>query len=190
MPAVPPRARPPSRPPSYAPPPRPAKPRARTGQYVTVLVLVALLIALGLLAVLIVQSDNNNGQTAAPSDVVVSSAGQPDEGAQDSGEPTAEEPPPEVELVPVDTAAYFGRPIDEVQAELEDLGFVVDPQAVEVTSARLQAAGLDDQPIDKDAVITTFPTQAEVPPGSTVTVFFANKNYEPDAGNGDEGGDD
>ena len=190
MPAVPPRARPPSRPPSYAPPPRPAKPRARTGQYVTVLVLVALLIALGLLAVLIVQSDNNNGQTAAPSDVVVSSAGQPDEGAQDSGEPAAEEPPPEVELVPVDTAAYFGRPIDEVQAELEDLGFVVDPQAVDVTSARLQAAGLDDQPIDKDAVITTFPTQAEVPPGSTVTVFFANKNYEPDAGNGDEGGDD
>ncbi|MBA3367641.1 MAG: serine/threonine protein kinase [Geodermatophilaceae bacterium] len=194
MPAVaPPRARPPGRAPSYAPPRQPAKSRARTGQYVTVLVLVALLIALGLLAVFIVQSDNDNGQTATPSDGAVSSAAQSDGGAQDSGEPPAEEPPPEPELVPVDTAAYFGEPVDEVEAALEQLDLVVDRRGVDVTPAVLEAAGLEDQPIDKDAVIGTLPTQTEVPAGSTVTVFFANKAYEPDSnngnGNGDEGDD-
>ncbi|MDQ3715251.1 MAG: serine/threonine protein kinase, partial [Actinomycetota bacterium] len=134
----PPLARPPSRPPTYAPsgrpPPQPPRQPARTGQYAAVLVLVALLIALGLLAVYIVQSENDNGQTALPPDDVVSSQAPPDGGGQGGGEspaePSAEPPAPQPELVPVDSAAYFGEPIDDVVAQLQALGLVVDPREV------------------------------------------------------------
>lgn len=195
MPAVrPPRQRPPSRPVSNAPPPRPRPPqKSRTGQYAAVLVLVALLIAGGLLAVYLTQSESN-GQSATPTDTeVVSSEAAPDDPTQD-GEPSAQEPSPEPEpepeLVLVDTSAYAGRPIDEVQAELEALGLVVDPIAVDVTPRRLQEAGLKDQPFEKDAVITTNPAESEVEPGSTVTVFYANKDYTPDSENGNGSGGD
>ena len=193
----PPRMRPPNRPVSYVPPPR-HPPKARTGQYATVLVLVALLVALGVLAVFIAQNADDS-QGAAPDDTgAVSSAAGTDDATGQDGEPTVEEPPAEPELVPVDTAAYVGRPIDEVQAELEGLGLVVDAIEVEVTPGVLQQAGLENQPIEKDSVLGTLPTQTEVPPGSTVQVFYADKDYEPDQngngngngnGGGDEGGD-
>ena len=48
----------------------------------------------------------------------------------------------------VDTAAYVGRPIDEVEAELTALGLVVVRNPVEVSG------------------------QVEVPPGTSVTVSF------------------
>lgn len=183
------RARPQSRPVGYAPPPRPPK-KARTGQWVTVVVLIALLIAVGILAVLITQ-DENGTQSADPNDgSTVSTEADPNGGTQGGGEPPAEEPPAEPELVPVDTASYVGRPIDEVEAELEGLGLAVDAQAVDITPAVLQAAGLEDQPVSKDSVIGTLPAQTEVAPGSTVTVFYAKKDYEPGDGNGNGGGGD
>jgi len=194
MPAVQPlRTRPPSRPISYVGRPRSPE-RSRTGQYAAVLVLVALLIGGGLLAVYFTQSVDDNGRTVTPTDSVVSSVASPDGGAERGGSETpAEEPAPEPEpgpeLISIDTASYIGRPVDDVQTELEALGLDVETEKVEVTAERLQAAGLADQPFDEDDVIATIPTQTQVPADSTVTVFYARKDYVPGDGNGN-GGDD
>ncbi|MDQ4040080.1 MAG: protein kinase [Actinomycetota bacterium] len=192
MPAVrPTRAQPPSRPVSYAAPPRqPTK--ARTGQWVAVVVLMALLIAGGLLAVWITQNQDGT-QAAGPQDSGAVST-EADPGTGQGGEPPAEEPAPEPEpepeLVLVDTASFVGQPFADVEAALLGLDLVVNREDVEVTADRLETAGVEDQPFDKNDVITTFPAQAEVPPGSTVTVFVANKKYEPGDGNGNGNGDD
>lgn len=185
MPVVgPPRTRPPSRPVSHAPPPRPAE-KSRTGQYVAILVLVGLLIAAGLVAVWITQNENGLPD-AIPGDGAVTTTA--------DAEPPPEEPPPEEpppELVFIDTAAYLGQPVDEVEDLLTSLGLVVDTQEVDVTAERLQAVGIEDQPFDKDDVVITDPAQTEVAPGSTVIVYYADKRYEPDSGEGGgNGGDD
>jgi len=182
MPAVqPPRARPPSRPVSYAPPRRQPE-KARTGQWVAVVVLVALLIAGGLVAVWITQNQDGP-QSANPQDSgAVSTEADPDDGTQGGGEPP---PEPEPELVLVDTASFVGQPFADVEAALIDLDLDVNREDVEVTAERLETAGVEDQPFDKNDVVTTFPDQAEVAPGSTVTVFVANKKYEPGDGDGD-----
>lgn len=175
MPAVaPPRARPQARPVNYAPRPRPPAPapqKSRTGQYVAVLVLFALLIAVGLVAVWINQNKDSNQAGSGGDSAVATTAG-------DSG------------TVFIDTNAYRGQPVDEVEAALSALGLQVDTQGLDVAATALQAAGIDDQPFDKNDVVTTDPTQTQVPPGSAVTVYFANKKYEPDAGNGNGNGND
>ncbi|MBA2471622.1 MAG: serine/threonine protein kinase [Pseudonocardiales bacterium] len=109
---------------------------------------------------------------------------QPEGAANASGAPTSTGP----ELVLVDTAAYVGRPIDEVEAELTALGLVVVRNPVEVSGQVLQAAGLQDQPFAQNAVLGTDPAQAEVPPGTSVTVSFAAQAYQPRGGIGSGGG--
>ncbi len=184
-----PRTRPPMQPVGYPAPPRRPQPqqKSRTGQYAAVLVLVALLVAGGLLAVYLTQQEG--ASSASPGDSTASSAADP--GAQDGADPPpANEPPPEPEVVLVDTASFTGQPFADVEAALTELGLVVNRENVDVTAERLQTAGLEDQPFDKDDVISTLPAQAEVPAGSTVTVFVAKKDYEPDSENGNGNGGD
>jgi len=169
-----------TRPPAYAPAPR--APRApqkrRTGQYATVLVLVALLIAGALLAVYLVQNKDSL-ETATPTDAPVTSL------PAEEQQPAAE---PEPEPVFIDTQSLAGRPVDEVEAELIELGLVVNTEQVDASLEELQALGVEDQSFNKDDVITTDPFQAEVSVGSTVTVYYARKNYEPVSEEEDEGG--
>ncbi|MBA3339028.1 MAG: protein kinase [Geodermatophilaceae bacterium] len=174
MPAVqPPRARPPSRPVSYAPPPiapQPrARPKSRTGQYVSVIVLFALLIAVGLVAVWI--THNKDATQAGSGSAAVTTAGA-------------------AGTVFIDTNSYRGQPVDEVEAALTALGLHVRTEGLDVAAEALQAAGIENQPFDKNDVVTTDPTQTEVQPGSAVTVYFAKKKYEPGAGNGNGNGND
>ncbi|MGI8627853.1 MAG: PASTA domain-containing protein, partial [Geodermatophilaceae bacterium] len=169
MPAVArPRARPPSRPVSYAAPPRqPTK--SRTGQWVAVVVLVTLLIAVGLLAVWTNQNQDGTDANSATGTA----------GARTAAEPG---------MVFIDSNAYRGQPVEEVEAALTDLGLVVNTEGLEVRAEALAAAGIQDQPFDKNDVVNTDPTQTEVPVGSTVTVYFAKKDYEPAAGDGNGDG--
>jgi len=171
----------PVRPVDYARPPRPPQ-KSHTGQWVAVLVLVALLIAGGLLAVWINQNTDGT-QTADPQDSTAASTpaatGEQTQAETSAAEETTPEP------VFVDTASFVGQPFADVEAALVDLGLEVNRQDVEVTVERLDAAGLEDQPFDKNDVITTDPAQTEVPPGSTITVYVAKKKYDPDNGDGD-----
>jgi serine/threonine-protein kinase len=165
MPAVArPRARPSSRPVSYAPRPR-APEKSHTGQWVAVVALVALVIAVGLLAVWINQNQDGTDANSATGT---------------AGATTAAEPG----MVFIDSNAYRGQPVEEVEAALTDLGLVVNTEGLEVRAEALAAAGIQDQPFDKNDVVNTDPTQTEVPVGSTVTVYFAKKDYEPAAGDG------
>jgi len=175
MPAVrAPQGRPPGRPVNYGPPPRarqaPVRQKTRTGQYVAVLVLFALVLAVGLLAVYITQNkDGTQGNSATGTSVATTEAGPG--------------------MVFVDTNAYRGQPVDEVEAALTALGLVVETQELTVQADALAAAEIEDQPFDKNDVVTTDPTQTQVPAGSTVTVYFAKKDYEPDGdGNGNGNG--
>jgi len=184
MPAVqPPRARPPSRPVRYAPPQR-APQKSHTGQWVAVVVLVALLITGGLLAVWITQNQDGT-ETADPQDTSAVSTEAGSEQTQTQA--TSEAPPPEPELVLVDTASFVGQPFADVEAALAELDLAVNRVDVDVTAERLEGAQIEDQPFDKNDVVTTDPAQTEVEPGSTVTVFVANKKYEPGEGDGDDG---
>ncbi len=183
MPIVaPPYARPESRPVSYAPAPRVAREKSRTGQYAAILVLVGLLIAGGLFAVWFTQQDDAT-TGALPGDSTTT-ATQATEATQQTSQT-----PAEPELILIDTASYRGRPVDDVKAELTDLGMDVRTEAVEVTAERLQEFGIEDQPFDKNDVVLTDPAQQEVAPGTRVTLFFAKKKYQPgEDGNGNGNG--
>lgn len=92
--------------------------------------------------------------------------------------------PTDPQPVLVDTASYVGQPIDDVDAALTGLGLVVVRNPVDVTLEVLRAAGLQDQPIAANAVLTTDPAQVELPPGTTVTVSFAMQGYQPTVSGG------
>ncbi len=92
------------------------------------------------------------------------------------------------ELVLVDTAAYVGRPIDEVEAGLTALGLVVVRNPAELNGQVLQAVGLQDQAFAQNAVFGTDPAQVEVPAGTSVTVSFTAQAYQPRSGSGSGGG--
>lgn len=103
----------------------------------------------------------------------------PDDGAANAAGATGEP-----QTVLIDTAAYVNRPVDEVEATLTALGLKVVRSPVEVTAEVLRGAGLQDQPIAANAVVTTDPAQVEVPAGTTVTVSFATRGYQPSGSNG------
>lgn len=88
-----------------------------------------------------------------------------------SPEPTTVEPttaaPTTPEAIVVDAAAYQGRPVDVVVAELTALGFVVN-----------QEAETTDQ-FEPGTVLRLTPV-GPLPPGSEITVIFAEAPEEPE----------
>jgi eukaryotic-like serine/threonine-protein kinase len=76
----------------------------------------------------------------------------------------------------LDSSRYVGRPVDEVQAELEQAGLVV--------ALRIADDGLLEQTgreFEADDVVSLDPKDTTVPPQSTVTVYYAEEAYAPDA---------
>jgi serine/threonine-protein kinase len=75
----------------------------------------------------------------------------------------------------LDSSRYVGRPADEVQAELDQLGLVV--------ALRIAPGDLLDRTgreFAADDVVSLDPTDTTVPPQSTVTVYYAEEAYAPD----------
>lgn len=167
------------------PPPAPPAPPRRTGQWVTVVVLLVLLIAAGVIAYRVSQDANAETENSAGSSSPVGGQTPAPDGS--TQEPTTEAAAPETVLV--DASSYLGRPVGDVESELEALGLVVVPQEVDVDADTLTDLGIEDQAFDKNDVITTDPS-GDVEVGAEVTVFFAKKKYEPDDdsdSDGDEG---
>lgn len=128
---------------------------------IVLLVLAALALAAFLLTPLLA-GDNDDEPSSAPT----TSSASPS--ASESESPTAEETTPEPttaapttpEAIVVDAAAYQGRPIDVVVAELNALGFSVDQQP-EVTDEFAPGTVLTLNPVGPLA------------PGTQITVTFA-----------------
>jgi serine/threonine-protein kinase len=75
----------------------------------------------------------------------------------------------------LDSSRYVGRPVADVEAELEGLGLVV---ALSIASTdQLEQAG---QAFDAEAVVALDPTDTTVPAQSTVTVYYAEEAYAPE----------
>ncbi|MDP9391151.1 MAG: protein kinase [Actinomycetota bacterium] len=77
--------------------------------------------------------------------------------------------------IPIDSGRYIGRPVDEVEADLEALGLVVAPTPA--PDDLLEQVGRD---FAADAVVALAPTDTTVPPQSTVTVYYAAEAYAPE----------
>jgi serine/threonine-protein kinase len=74
----------------------------------------------------------------------------------------------------LDSSRYVGRPVDDVEAELEGLGLVV--------GLRIAPADLLERTgraVEAGAVVALEPTDTTVPAQSTVTVYYAEKGYAP-----------
>ncbi|MGY1764237.1 protein kinase [Geodermatophilus sp. SYSU D00779] len=86
----------------------------------------------------------------------------------------------------VATDDYVGDNVDDVADLLRAAGLQVETDAA--SAAQLATLG---QPLDEGDVVTTDPANTDVPPGDTVTLFYAAADYAPDTGDGDTGtGDD
>jgi eukaryotic-like serine/threonine-protein kinase len=75
----------------------------------------------------------------------------------------------------LDSSRYVGRPVDEVTAELEQLGLVV--------ALRIAPDDLLEQTGGEFAaedVVSLDPTDTTVPPQTTVTVYYADEDFSPD----------
>jgi serine/threonine protein kinase len=129
---------------------------------IVLLVLAALALAAFLLTPLLAGNDDE------PSSAPITSSASASPSASESESPTAEETTPEPtsaapttpEAIVVDAAAYQGRPIDVVVAELNALGFSVNQQP-EVTDEFAPGTVLTLNPV------------GPLPPGSQITVTFA-----------------
>ncbi|MFP5370404.1 MAG: serine/threonine protein kinase [Actinomycetes bacterium] len=102
-------------------------------------------------------------------------------GDRGSGDPVADAPAAPTSAaptgIPVDSGRYVGRPVDQVQAELEALGLVV--AATPAPADLLEEVGRE---FAADAVVALAPTDTTVPPQSTVTVYYAAEAYAPEDG--------
>jgi tRNA A-37 threonylcarbamoyl transferase component Bud32 len=75
----------------------------------------------------------------------------------------------------LDSSAYVGQPVGEVEAKLLDLGLVV---ALRIASAdQLEQIGRE---FAEDAVVALEPSDRAVPAQSTVTVYYAEEAFAPD----------
>lgn len=81
----------------------------------------------------------------------------------------------------LDPAAYIGRPSDEVRAELEGAGLVVEEQSAD--DDQLASSG---QALDAGDVAALDPAGGTVPANSEVTLFVADEAYAPDDGEDEE----
>src|SRR5829696_112218 len=76
--------------------------------------------------------------------------------------------------VVLDAAAYIGRPADEVRAELEGAGLVVEEDAAD--EEQLASSGLE---LAAGDVAALDPSGGTVPAGSEVTLFVAEEAFSP-----------
>jgi serine/threonine-protein kinase len=127
---------------------------------IVLLVLAALALAAFLLGPLLTGDDDE----PSPAPSTTSASPSPSESASPTPEQTTPEPtsaaPTTPEAIVVDAAAYQGRPIEVVVAELNALGFSVDQQP-ETTDE-----------FEPGIVLTLNPV-GPLPPGSQITVTFA-----------------
>ena len=76
----------------------------------------------------------------------------------------------------LDSSRYVGRPADDVQGELEALGLTV---ALRIASdEQLERIGRE---FDAGTVVALEPSDVTVQPPSTVTVYYTEEDYAPDA---------
>ncbi|MFP5336020.1 MAG: protein kinase domain-containing protein [Actinomycetes bacterium] len=144
---------------------RPA--RRLTGPLLALLALVAFVV-LGALLANVLGGDDPGTVTPTPA-----APSQPTETTEPSPEPTAEPTQPAATTpsgITVDAADYVGRPFDEVEEALEELGLKVEKEPVQDTDA------------EKDTVLdVSAGTFAE---GDTVTVLVAEPKENPGRGKG------
>jgi eukaryotic-like serine/threonine-protein kinase len=76
----------------------------------------------------------------------------------------------------LDSSRYVGRPVADVVAELEGQDLVVAQRMASV--AQLEQSG---RSLDAGAVVALNPTDVSVPVQSTVTVYYAEEDYAPEA---------
>jgi serine/threonine-protein kinase len=131
--------------------------------------LALLLLVVGGLAVVFSGGPKSGGNTASPS----GSSGAPTSvpgGASVSGG------------IPFDIAGYVGQPADDVQQQLETLGFTGIRQE-DASQDQLVAAGVALQAGD---VATASPDQGTLAPDTPITLYVAGKAYSPvdDGGSG------
>ena len=134
---------------------------------IVLLVLAALALAAFLLSPLLAGNDDDE-PSPAPSTSSASPSASPSPSPSESESPTPEETtaeptsaaPTTPEAIVVDAAAYQGRPIEVVVAELNGLGFSVDQQP-EITDEFAPGTVLTLNPV------------GPLPPGSQITVTFA-----------------
>jgi eukaryotic-like serine/threonine-protein kinase len=136
--------------------------RSRKWAWVAAAVVLVLLLGGGLWYLLETGGDDGNGTTADPTRSSASTSAGP------SG-------------VALDADAYIGRPADEVRAELEGAGLVVEEQSAD--EDQLASSG---QPLDAGDVAALDPAGGTVPANSEVTLFVADEAYSPDDEEGEE----
>jgi eukaryotic-like serine/threonine-protein kinase len=131
------------------------EPHRRRGRWAVLAAAVLLLLLLGGGVYWLLGSGNRGPDAAVATPSVTTSAG--------------------VTGVPVDSSRYIGRSVDEVQAELEDLGLVV---ALRIAPDDMLAQA--NREFDADAVVALDPTDTVVPPASEITVYFTEGAYAPE----------
>ncbi|MGY2001544.1 protein kinase domain-containing protein [Blastococcus sp. SYSU DS1024] len=103
-----------------------------------------------------------------------------EDAAPTTGAPTTSAEPAGILL---DPARFIGRDADEVEEELRDAGFTSISQQ-EASTGLLTALG---QPLDEGDVAAIDPAGVEATPDTPITLYYSPDDYDPDAGQGDEG---
>lgn len=146
-----------------ADPPRGEEPRGRS-PWLIALIILLVLAALTLAAFLLTPLLAGDDEEPSSAPTTTSATPSPSESESPTPEETTPEPttpaPTTQEAIIVDAAAYQGRPIEEVVAELNALGFSVDQQP-ETTDEFVPGTVLNLNPV------------GPLPPGSQITVSFA-----------------
>jgi tRNA A-37 threonylcarbamoyl transferase component Bud32 len=130
-----------------------------------------LLVAVGVAVVLSGGNQDRDGDTASPSGITAASTSAPASPTVSGG-------------IAFNAGDYVGEPADDVQAELEGLGFT-DVQQEDADADQLAAAGVE---LAAGEVATASPAQGTLAPDSTITLYVAPAAFSPGTEGEQDGG--
>jgi serine/threonine-protein kinase len=139
--------------------------------WVAAAMVLLLLVAVGVAVVLAGGNHDRDGDTASPSGITAASTSAPAGPTVSGG-------------IAFNAGDYVGEPADDVQAELEGLGFT-DVQQEDADADQLAAAGVE---LAAGEVATASPAQGTLAPDSTITLYVAPAAFSPATEGEQDGG--